>query len=90
MVPSCGWAVLQVTVEYHPDDVDSFIQLADAFEDAFPDLQVVGSEVSDAKHGHLAIKNAAGEVLRALKAAEALSEADIAAIVETGGYATSQ
>ena len=81
---------LQVTVQYHPDDVDSFIQLADAFEDAYPNLQVVGVEDDKAKLGQVAIKTTEGQLLRTLRAEETLSEADMAAIIDRGGYTVDQ
>jgi len=34
-------------VLYHPDDVDLFIAVADAIEDAFPSLVVEGEETED-------------------------------------------
>ena len=37
--------VVQVLVEYSPESVDAFIEIADAVEEAFPQLKVEGSEV---------------------------------------------
>jgi len=34
-----------VLVEYNPDSVDEFIKIADAVEEAFPQLMVEGTEV---------------------------------------------
>lgn len=39
-----------MTVIYAADKVDEFIQLADAIEDEFPELQVDGEEANDPKH----------------------------------------
>ena len=36
---------VQVLVEYSPESVDAFIEIADAVEEAFPQLMVEGSEV---------------------------------------------
>ena len=38
---------LQVLVEYSPESVDAFIEIADAVEEAFPQLLVEGTEVPD-------------------------------------------
>ena len=78
---------VQVVVEYHSSDVDSFIQLADTIEDAFPALQVVGVELGDGKPGHLAIKGQDGRVLKEVASTTDLSEAEVTAILEEGGYA---
>jgi hypothetical protein len=39
---------MQLFVEYNPEEVDRFIEVADAVEDAFPGLVVEGVEV---RHG---------------------------------------
>lgn len=40
-----GPFILQLLMEYNPEDVDRFIEVADAVEDAFPGLVVEGIEV---------------------------------------------
>lgn len=38
-------------MEYDPADVDRFIELADAIEEAFPDLQVEGNPEAEGRPG---------------------------------------
>ena len=59
---------MQVTIRYPPDAVDSFIEVADAVEDRFPDLQVDGEETEDLKDGTFEVLANDGRIL--LSAAE--------------------
>ena len=45
--------MLQVIVTYASDKVDEFIQLADAIEDEFPELQVDGIEADSSQQKFL-------------------------------------
>lgn len=45
-----------VTIEYDPEDVEAFIQVADAIEEAFPSVVVKGNEESDGRPGAFEIQ----------------------------------
>ena len=47
---------LQVIVTYASDKVDEFIELADAIENQFPELQVDGIEAGDTEHKFIITK----------------------------------
>ena len=72
--------LLQVIVTYGQDHVNEFIDLADAIEDAFPELLVEGAEVEHNSQG-FSVKTEEGTVVIEQKAGEALPEA--ASIVES-------
>ncbi len=53
----------QILVEYDPADVDRFIALADAIEEAFPDLLVEGNPEEDGRPGAFEVSTQEGTPL---------------------------
>jgi selT/selW/selH-like putative selenoprotein len=54
--------LVQVVVEYHPDEVDKFIEVADAIEEAFPRLVVDGVETEEQRSA-FEVKTKEGRIL---------------------------
>lgn len=50
-------------IEYDPEDVDTYIEIADAIEDAFPTVVVDGNPESDGRKGSFEVVGATGNVL---------------------------
>lgn len=67
--------LLQVLVEYDSAEVDGFIELADAVEDAFPGVIVEGVEVSD-KAGAFTVTVPEGPVVYDRAPGDALPDTD--------------
>ncbi|KAI8475415.1 MAG: hypothetical protein J3K34DRAFT_464920 [Monoraphidium minutum] len=53
----------KVTIEYDPEDVDMYIQIADAIEEAFPNVVVDGNAEADGRPGSFEITGATGQLL---------------------------
>ena len=90
--PACirvkAWAdagCAQLFVEYHPAEVDSFIQIADSIEDAFPGLQVEGVERRDLQQSSIVLRGESGEVLR-VQAGKVPPSAALVEALEKVGY----
>jgi hypothetical protein len=67
--PLCNIQHDQVLVHYHPSEVDRFISLADAIEDAHPDLMCEGVEVEgDASAFEVILGEEEGDTLFSRKA----------------------
>ncbi len=49
-----------VYIEYDPDDVDAFIAMADAIEEAFPGVAVEGNESGDGRPGSFEVRTEDG------------------------------
>lgn len=64
-----------VTVKYHPNDVDEFIVVAEAIEDAFRDMIVEGVEHSEAT---MEVVTDGGDHVYAVKAGK---DKDVEAII---------
>jgi len=75
----------KVVVRYGSDDLDSFIQLADAIEDVFPDLQVDGTECDQGSS--MTISDSDGRELMVLEpeAPEAQLQ-DVVKALQQAGY----
>lgn len=58
-----GEPAKKVTIEYDPVDVDQYIQIADAIEEAFPDIVVEGNETCDGRPGSFEIQTEDGRGL---------------------------
>jgi len=71
---------MQVVVTYGQDEVNQFIDLADAIEEEFPELQVEGVEIEKDQQG-FSIKTEDGEVVAERKSAGPFPEAS--AIIES-------
>ena len=78
----------QVIVQYHPDEVDSFIQLADLIEETFPDIAVEGEE-DGARKGAPAILKDNGFPLYHLNNSEGPDADVITKVLVEAGYKTS-
>lgn len=45
-----------ITIEYDPDDVDTFIEIADAIEEAFPKVIVNGNDQGPGRPGAFEVR----------------------------------
>ncbi len=75
---------VQVTIKYRPDAVDDFIEIADAVEDQFPDLQVDGDEAEDLDEGTFEILGDDGQVIFSAPIADFNSETVIKVLQDSG------
>ena len=80
--------LMQVTVQYHADDVDTFIQLADLIEDSFPNVVVEGDD-SSGTQGSFAIVDADGKMLHSLAVEDLEDEDPIIKVLDKAGYHSS-
>lgn len=71
---------VQVTIRYGPDAVDGFIEIADAVEERFPDLQVDGDEAEELTDGAFEVLADDGRVLQSASKEEFIPEAVIKAL----------
>ena len=76
---------VQVFVEYHPDEVDGYIKIADRIEDAFPGLQVEGVEDAGMEQGVLVLKAQDQELLR-MAADKVPARQRLVDVMEKAGY----
>lgn len=65
---------MQVVVTYGQDEVNQFIDLADAIEEEFPELQVEGVEIEQDQQG-LSVKTEDGKIVMERKSAGPFPEA---------------
>ena len=65
---------MQIVVSYGQDEVNKFIDLADAIEDEFPELQVEGQEIEQDQQD-FTIQTEDGKILAQRKPSEPFPEA---------------
>lgn len=70
---------------YASDKVDEFIELADAIENEFPELQVDGIEASDAQH-KLTVKKEDGDIVTEADSAVFPSASDVIDSLRKAGF----
>ncbi|GBF97736.1 hypothetical protein Rsub_10900 [Raphidocelis subcapitata] len=77
----------RVNIEFDPEDVDTYIAIADAIEEAFPNIVVDGNAESDGRPGSFEVVGATGTVLFSRLAAVGASPqaAAIVAALEADG-----
>lgn len=75
---------VQVTLKYGPELVDTFIEIADAVEDEFPDLQVDGDEEEALEEGTFQIVADDGHVIFTATMADFNSETVIKVLRDSG------
>ena len=75
---------VQVTIKYGPEAVDDFIEIADAVEDEFPDLQVDGEEEDDLEEGIFKIVGDEGHIIFCAAMTEFNSETVIKVLRDSG------
>ena len=75
---------MQVTIKYGPRLVDDFIEIADAVEDEFPDLQVDGDEDEDLEEDTFQILAEDGRVIFTAHMADFNSETVIKVLQDSG------
>ena len=82
--PGTQFEVMQVTIKYGPKLVDDFIEIADAVEDEFPDLQVDGDEEEDLEEDTFQIVAEDGRVIFTAPMADFTSETIIKVLRDSG------
>lgn len=75
----------QVTLQYHEEDVDAFIEVADLLEEAFPSIAVEGEDAGPTK-GTIVVLDGDGKQLHSFKVSQGCDEDTMRNVLSEGGY----